>query len=61
MSEQLLFTALVLLDRLLDPDCGDTESDELTCEIDTLHNFMRPADSGYFQAILDIVATANSN
>jgi hypothetical protein len=61
MHSDLLLLALVYLDRLTDPDCGETEADELTCEIETLHRFMRPADSGYFQAILDVVNYAQSN
>jgi hypothetical protein len=60
MPEQLLFTVLVLLDRLLDPDCGEIEHYEIDQEIQRLQHFMHPTDSGYFQAVLDIAAVANS-
>jgi hypothetical protein len=61
MPEQLLFTALVLLDRLLDPECGEIEHYELDHEIERLRLAMTPADNGYYQAIIDILATAQSN
>jgi hypothetical protein len=61
MHHKLLFTALVLLDRLLDPECGEIEHYELDHEINRLRLVMTPADNGYYQAVLDILATAQSN
>jgi hypothetical protein len=55
-----LFTALVLLDRLLDPECGEIEHYEIDLEIERLRRFMNTADTGYYQAVLDILATAQS-
>lgn len=61
MPELLLFKALVLLDRLGDPECSEIEHYELDHEIQRLHTSMRPCDAGYFDAILDLCKLKASN
>lgn len=60
MHHQLLLTALVLFDRLLDPECGEIEHYEIDAEIATLRRLMPPADNGYYQAILDVCDVAHA-
>lgn len=60
MSEKLLLTALVLLDRTTDDDCDTLERTTLESEIEKHLRFLRPGDLGYFHAVRDIVNFART-
>jgi len=54
MSEIYLLQALVLFDRMGDPDCSEFEHYEIDREIQRIRWFMTGYDEGYFDAIRDL-------